>query len=259
MIRKIFSRYNKPDFLIIGAQKCGTTSLFHFLSQHPDLGLPTKKELHFFDLQYNKGIEWYYSLFPKKSFLKKKLTGEASPFYLFHSLVPERVFHHLPKIKIIVLLRNPIDRAYSQYNHQRKLGNEPIQSFEEAIVNEEGRIAAEEGKLKKGEINENLAYRRYSYVERGFYSVQIDRWLQYFSMNQMLFIKSEDFFEFPQKALNEVYAFLKISRILPHSLTPQNTNDYPLINDSTRDLHGKIFKEDSEKLKDLLGEKFDWY
>jgi len=258
MVHKIFSSKNKPTFLIIGAQKCGTTSLFYYLSQHPQLNLPALKEIHFFDLEYERGIDWYYRSFPKNPFLHNKLTGEASPYYLFHPLVPERVFKHLPKIKIIVLLRNPVDRAYSQYNHQRKLGNEPIQSFEEAIINEELRISEEEEKLKLGILKESHAFRRYSYIKRGLYSVQIERWLQYFTMSQMLFIKSEDFFECPNSVLNEVYDFLKIRRILPQSLTPQNTNDYPEIDFNTRENLRSYFEVDSKKLKALLGEKFSW-
>jgi hypothetical protein len=258
MLHRIFSSKNKPTFLIIGAQKCGTTSLFYYLSQHPQLNLPEIKEIHFFDLAYESGIEWYYRSFPKNPFLHYKLTGEASPYYLFHPLVPERVFKHLPKIKIIVLLRNPVDRAYSQYNHQRKLGNELIQSFEEAIINEESRISEEEEKLNLGILNESLAFRRYSYLKRGHYSVQIERWLQFFPMSQMLFIKSEDFFENPKIVLYEVYDFLKIRRILPQKLTPQNSNDYPKIAGDTRENLRKFFEVDSKKLKGLLGEKFSW-
>ncbi len=253
-----FDSLHQPDFLIIGAQKCGTSSLFYYLSQHPDLSLPNVKEIHFFDLNYKKGWEWYQDFYTKAKITDRKLTGEASPYYLFHPLVPERVFKHLPKVKIIVLLRNPIDRAYSHYRHQIKLGNEPIQSFEEAIVNEELRISAEEEKLKLGIMNESLAHRRYSYKSRGFYSLQIERWLKFFPMSQMLFIKSEDLFEHPKAVLNEVYDFLKIRRILPQSLTPQNTNDYPEIDVLTRENLRKFYEEDSFKLKRLLSDKFSW-
>jgi len=91
MLHRIFSSKNKPNFLIIGAQKCGTTSLFYYLSQHPQLNLPAIKEIHFFDLEYERGIGWYYSLFLKKTLASKKLTGEAFLYYLFHPLVSERV------------------------------------------------------------------------------------------------------------------------------------------------------------------------
>lgn len=248
----------KPDFLIIGAQKCGTTSLFYYLSQHPDIKMPEIKEIHFFDLQYHKGIEWYYSKFPKKPILKTTLTGEASPYYLFHPLVPERVFLHLPKTKIIVLLRNPVDRAYSHYNHQLKIGNEPIKSFEEAISFEETRISGEIEKIKAGIINESLSLRHYSYLRRGLYSEQVNNWLHYFSMKQMLFIKSEDLFESPKLALGKVYDFLKIKRKVSQNLTPQNTNEYPEISYSTKIVLSKFYEEESLKLKALLGDHFSW-
>jgi hypothetical protein len=221
--------------------------------------MPTIKEIHFFDLQYDEGIKWYYNLFPKKPFLKRIRTGEASPYYLYHPLVPERVFKHLPKAKLIVLLRNPIDRAYSHFMHQRtNIKNEPISHFEEAIDNERVRIAGEEEKLRLGIVSESHNFRHYSYVNRGLYFKQINSWLRYFSMSQILFIKSEDLFEHPELVLNEVYDFLKIRRILPQSLTPQNTNNYPKIADSTRENLRIFFEEDSKKLKSLLGDKFSW-
>jgi hypothetical protein len=96
----MFRKYNKPAFLIIGAQKAGTSSLFRYLSQHPDIRLPKRKELHFFDVKYENGTDWYEEQFPASSLLSGQITGEASPFYLFHPLVPERVhdFLHIPHI-----------------------------------------------------------------------------------------------------------------------------------------------------------------
>lgn len=102
------------QFLIIGAQKCGTSSLFYYLLQHPELALPEKKEIHFFDAKHQNGIGWYEDHFSHKKKADKQ-TGEATPYYLFHPLVPQRIAIHYPQIKLIVLLRSPIDRAYSHF------------------------------------------------------------------------------------------------------------------------------------------------
>jgi hypothetical protein len=251
-------RNKKPGFLIIGAQKCGTTSLFHYLSQHPDLNLPVTKEIHFFDLQYEKGIDWYESKFPSADTSCEKITGEASPYYLFHPLVPERVATHFPTIKLIVMLRNPVDRAYSHFMHQRKLNEEPIDLFETAIAMEDVRTTGEEEKLKFGLVDESLPHRRHSYVNRGYYYEQIKRWLKYFPMSQLLFVKSEELFQHPTKVLEEIYIFLNISRIMPSNLKPKNTNTYPEMLDDTRINLNIKFNEDSRKLKELLGAKFSW-
>lgn len=131
-----------PNFIIIGAQKGGTSSMFSYLKQHPQLQLPDIKEIHFFDNNYQKGSTWYKSHFPL-IIVKNKLTGEASPYYLFHPHVPQRVIQLCPKVKLIVMLRNPADRAYSHYMMQNKRKIDPLPTFEEAIDAEESRLRDE--------------------------------------------------------------------------------------------------------------------
>ncbi len=248
----------KPDFLIIGAQKCGTTSLFHYLRQHPDLTLPSQKEIQFFSLEYSMGWKWYMDQFPQKPFIKRRLTGEASPYYLFHPLVPERVAKHLPKVKLIVMLRDPVDRAYSHFWHEKKYMNESFDSFEEAIANEPERIFLEEQKLINNEIVQSQLFRSYSYISRGKYYTQISRWLQFYPISQMHFIKSENFFKNPKTELAELYRFLEIRQIQPVNLTPQNTNVYPELASELREKIDIYFEDDGRKLIQLLGNKFVW-
>ena len=248
----------KPDFLIIGAQKCGTSSLFHYLRQHPDLNLPTLKEIQFFTLDYSRGWKWYKNQFPHKLFFSRKLTGEASPYYLFHPLVPERVAHHLPGVKLIVMLRNPVDRAYSHFWHEKKFKTESLDSFEEAIANEHARISEEEQKLINNRIMVSQPYRSFSYLSRGMYYKQISDWLRFYPIRQMHFINSEKFFENPETQLAELYQFLGIRQIIPVNLTPQNTNTYPALKAEIRERVALNFIEDSKKLSELLGDKFIW-
>lgn len=247
-----------PHFLIIGAQKCGTTSLFYYLSQHPDLVLPASKEIHFFDLNYHKGLPWYMGQFPRKNVLTCKHTGEASPYYLLHPLVPERVALHLPDVKLIVMLRNPVDRAYSHFMHEKKLGNEPLSSFEEAIELEPSRIADEERRLMNREIEISMAYQCHSYTSRGLYFEQITRWLRFFPLSQFHFIKSESFFKDAKKEMERVYPFLRLRNILPVNFEKCNANMYPMLESHVRKGLVEKFREDGIKLASLLGNDFSW-
>jgi hypothetical protein len=248
----------KPDFLIIGAQKCGTSSLFHYLRQHPDLSLPLLKEIQFFSLEYSMGWKWYKDQFPEKPFFKRRLTGEASPYYLFHPLVPVRVAKHLPGVKLIVMMRNPVDRAYSHFWHEKKYKTESLDSFEEAIAKEPERTSEAEQKLINNEITQSQPYRSFSYLSRGMYFKQISGWLQFYPIRQMHFIKSENFFENPETELAELYRFLGIRQIMPVNLTPQNTNTYPKLEPEIRERVAVNFIGDGKKLSELLGDKFIW-
>jgi hypothetical protein len=247
-----------PDFLIIGAQKCGTTSLFYYLSQHPELHLPTEKEIHYFDLNFEKGTRWYTQFFGSEPAYAQKFTGEASPYYLFHPFVPERVASLVPEVKLIVLLRDPVERAYSHYMHQRKMGNEPLDSFPEAIRQEESRLMSDYRKIKSGIPDLGTAFRCYSYLHRGLYYDQIKRWLNYFPLSQFHFIRSETFFQTPEKTMEAVQAFLKITKHTPSDLRPMNTNLYTSLPDLTRKELYAFFAEDIDNLTKLIGNEFRW-
>ena len=143
-----------PDFLIIGTQRGGTTSLYNYLLARPQIAAATRKEVHFFDNNFHRGIPWYRAHFP--SLIQgdmaetirgqRFITGEASPYYLFHPHAPARAALVVPKAKLIVLLRNPVDRAYSHYCRMVKKGRETL-SFEDALAQEEIRTRGEGQRL----------------------------------------------------------------------------------------------------------------
>src|SRR5947209_20310719 len=147
-----------PDFIIIGTMRGGTTSLYSYLTTHPHIGSAYMKEVHFFDVYYSKGIGWYRSQFPSSiqkyyaEYVQKQqfITGEASPYYLFHPHAPKRITKFLPQVELIVLLRNPVSRAYSHYSHEVAGGHEKL-SFEEAIECEQERIGKEAERLARNE------------------------------------------------------------------------------------------------------------
>jgi hypothetical protein len=148
-----------PSFLIIGAMRSGTTSLHRYLLEHPAVFLPRAKEMHFFDDRYNLGLEWYASQFSIAG--PESRIGEATPNYMHDPVALDRISKIMPEARLVVILRNPVDRAYSHYWHNRARGREPL-SFEEAIAAEPERLA-----------RSRQDRRTYSYVDRGRYYEQL--------------------------------------------------------------------------------------
>jgi hypothetical protein len=256
-----------PNFLIIGANKCGTTTLYDYLKEHPNIGSATKKELHFFDRPYtfSKGLTWYRSQFPisklfshKFTSQEKLITGEASPEYLFHPLVPQRVAGCLPDVKIIVMLRNPVDRAYSHYKMTYRNGNENL-SFSEAISKESDRIGSILEQMKQKENFFDIAYERYSYLSRGIYVEQLQRWTNFFDRKQILVIKSEDFFAEPLDVLKKVFNFLEIPQWQPEELKVSHVGNYKQKIDSELRSHlNEFFAPHNQRLYEFLGTNYNW-
>jgi hypothetical protein len=209
-----------PNFLIIGVQKGGTSSLFYYLKYHPQVRRPIKKEMHFFNTHYSKGLKWYKAHFPLKS--KNKLTGEASPDYIFHPLSAERVRQLNPDMKLIILLRNPVERAYSAYQMNRRLGVDPRSTFQEAVD-------FELSHHDKFANQYNDAKHNFFYLERGKYAAQLSVWLNHFPKEQFLVINSQSFFENTSDELLKIYSFLKIDPVLPPTYKPMNVGNYPTL------------------------------
>ncbi|MFW6016652.1 MAG: sulfotransferase domain-containing protein [bacterium] len=252
------ARYRKlPDFIIIGVQKAGTSTLFEYLKLHPDLKVATTKEVHYYDEKYRRGKFYYKSFFPLKN--NKNLTGESSPFYFFHPRVPKRIFKDNPNVRLIVLLRNPVERAFSHYQHNLRKNREPIESFSEAIKNEEIRIE-EDRKLCCGNRSHSCyEYKHFSYLQRGKYSEQIEKWLHFFDINQFLFLKSEDFFEYPKSQLQRCYEFLGIRNIFPKEIKVYNAGKYShKPSDETIKSLIPYLQEENKKLSELIGKEFRW-
>jgi hypothetical protein len=260
-----------PDFLIIGTQRGGTTSLYNYLIARPGVGPAMVKELHFFDKKFNKGLLWYRAHFPssiQKNYFQLThkqafVTGEASAYYLFHPHAPKRVAKVLPLVKLIVMLRNPIDRAYSQYNFEVDLGRETL-PFEEALDREEERISKEREKILEDESYVSFDYSRYSYVARGIYVDQLQTWMKLFPKEQFLMLKSEDFYANPVEALEHTSKFLNLPELETHEkkknykLHNYNTTPYPTMNPATRKRLAEYFEPHNARLYEQLGVNFGW-
>ena len=237
-----------PDFIIIGTQRGGTTSLYRYLSEHPQIGSAYRKEVHFFDRYYGKGMDWYLAHFPLRG--EFPIVGEASPYYLFHPDVPGRIEAAVPAARFIVLLRNPVDRAYSQYHHKLKRGLETL-PFAEALDQEAERLSASDDPV-------GLPWRHHSYVARGLYVDQIRRWLERFPRERLLIIKSEEFFARPEAVLHQTQAFLGLEPRNPSDFKAYHMADYPEMEPATRRRLADHFAPYNRQLYDLLGRDFGW-
>jgi len=247
-----------PHFLIIGAQKGGTSSLYRYLSQHPQILPGIRKEIHFFDLHYHKGVKWYQAHFPLLQ--DCCITGEASPFYLCHPHAPKRIFQRIPNVKLIVLLRNPVERAISHYFHTVRHKREKL-SIEEAFRNEERRILPELAKMKKDESYSSDVYQRHSYKSRGIYVDQLKAYAEYFDREQMIILSSEDFFHNSAETLKKVFSFLNVApEFSPDDISPKNVGMYDseVVPESIYQYLTDYFAAYNEELYEFLGSDFEW-
>jgi Sulfotransferase domain len=265
-----------PSFLIIGAQRAGTTSLFHYLEQHPEVAAPSggdpsvwwSKELHYFDKRYARGLEWYRSFFPLEVTRRGArvrgrdlVAGEASPYYLFHPEVPARVAEVLPDVRLIALLRDPIERAYSHYQLSRRQGIEHL-PFEQAIAAEEKRLAEtgaskEAARLRRARIARNRRSVR-SYLSRGLYAEQLERWYAHFPREQILVLRTEDMQADPAAVYGQVLDHLGLTHWSPPDFVQRNRASYAPIDPVLRERLEERFVEPNARLAELLGRDFGW-
>jgi hypothetical protein len=253
-----------PDYLIIGTQRGGTTSLYKYLVQHPSLAHALTKELRFFDLNYERGMGWYRSRFPTRTYRRlvrsrggDLVVGEGSPDYMFHPLVPQRVRSAVPEVKLIVLLRDPVERAFSHYWHQFKRGHETL-AFEEAVEAEPTRLAGELEKILADPSYESYERHHHSYLARGRYAEQLERWLELFPRDQFLIERSEDLFADPALTYKRVLGFLGLPDFDLAEYETFNAFRSGEIEPGLRARLARGFEQDNGRLSDLLGRNFGW-
>lgn len=247
-----------PDFLMIGVMKGGTTSLFNYLAKHPQIHPPFRKEIKFFDIHYPQGLSWYRAHFP----LQVKMgpgtrTGEATPYYIFHPLALQRIADTLPQAKLITVLRNPIDRAYSHYNHMVRVGREPL-TFAEAIAQEEERLSGETEKIIADSSYSTFNHLHYSYLSRGRYIEQLKKCFQLFSREQVLILQSEELYTSPAITYKKVIDFLGLDAWKPDKFSVYKQGRYGDMPDKLRQQLIEYFKPYNEDLYAYLGMSFNW-
>jgi len=249
-----------PDALIIGAQKAGTTALYAYLRWHPQVLGPSWKEVNYFDRHYRRGERWYRGHFPNRLRLRRihdPIVAEASTGYLFHPLGPERVEALIPRARLIALVRDPVDRAYSHYQHEVALGRERL-SFEAAIDREDERMEGELERMLADPGYFSYAWWNYTYLARGRYAEQLERWLEVFPREQLLVVPMDDLRDAPR----ETYA-----RVLDYiGARPHELDDYPRIfsreysdmSPETRRRLSEYYAEPNRRLYALLERELEW-
>lgn len=250
-----------PSFIIVGAVRCGTTSLYYNICEHSSVLPASYDEIGFFDSNYELGISWYKSMFPTKFEIKKiksktgnSITGEDTPFYFWDKKSIQRIKKNIPKIKLIVLLRNPIDRAYSNYHLGVRLGSESL-SFEDSIK-KEIQLLEKENSFENDEIKKFLRPR--SYIAKGLYYQQIKNWFDVFSKDQILVLNTENLSDKPNQTLKQIFEFLDLPNEKIQNIQNRKVGNYQKMNKDTREYLKKIFKPQNEKLFKILGREFEW-
>lgn len=209
-----------PSFLIMGGQRCGTTSLARTLSAHPAMfNALRQREVHYFDLAYWHGLSWYRSHFPllararlaSRGTWSRPVAFESSPYYLFHPLAPERIHRDLPGVKLLVLLRDPVERAYSAHTHELELGFE-TEPFERALELESTRLAGEAERILADPGYNSYSHQHYAYRTRGQYVEQLERLERTFGRERIHVMDSGDLFADPEPVYHAALDFLG----LPH-------------------------------------------
>ncbi|MEC7500127.1 MAG: sulfotransferase domain-containing protein [Planctomycetota bacterium] len=253
-----------PDFLIIGAMKGGTTSLYDYLCRHEKVEVAFRKEVHYFDGNYTRGTPWYRGNFPTHRRMQQlgegAVTGEATPYYLYHQAAAERIAGVVPQARLIAVLRDPADRAISHYFHSVRTGMD-TRPIRQAFAEENQYVQAEEQRVLRDDYTSDQ-HRMWSYVSRGHYAQQLEAYFQRFSREQMLILKSEEFFTEPQQSVNQVTGFLGLSPVMLDDLEVLNAGTYaksdPPEVAAVREELQDYFRPHNQRLSELLNRDFIW-
>jgi len=208
-----------PDFLVVGAQRCGTTSLHRALAAHPRVATPlAHKGVHYFDTNFGRSVAWYRGHFPTRAALHLRgssppVAFESSPYYMFHPAAPDRIARTIAGVRAVAVLRDPVERAYSQYTHELARGFEQVRSFEEALELESGRLEGEEERLVRDDEYVSFAHQHQAYVARSEYGVQLRRLHDALGPDRVLVVDFEDLARQPAATLAAVQEFLGL---VPH-------------------------------------------
>jgi hypothetical protein len=266
----------QPEFLIIGAKRGGSTSFYYDLLRHSQIAplfprpdhLPkaaATKGVHYFDQNYHRGERWYRSHLPS-GFVRGRqahrvglpvITGEASPYYLFHPGAAERAAAMLPRAKVIAVLRDPVQRTYSHWKERRRESAEEL-DFSAALAAEDSRIGAIEDELRRNPAAHSYAHENQSYARQSEYVTALRRWYQHYPREQILILASEDYYADPQATLSQAQDFLGLDRQQLASGDVRNAAVGDAIDPVVAAELRKRFAPYNEQLCQLTGRDFPW-
>lgn len=252
----------RPGFLIAGAQRCGTTSLFRMLAQHPQVRPPLmNKGIHYFDTAANfyRGQSFYAAHFPIRRPGESEFatTGEASPYYLFHPLAASRIAAEAPDAKVIVLLRDPVERAFSAYKQETGREFENL-TFEAALDAEPQRLAGEHERIVADHCYQSFSHQHHAYVARGQYADQLERMISVVGRENVMVLDGADFFSQGLPQWPELMTFLGLRSWTPPNPVRANSRPSEPMPESIRIRLSAQFESSNARLADLLGRTPSW-
>jgi hypothetical protein len=258
-----------PSFIVIGGQRCGTTTIFKSLSDHPQIMRPpVEKGTDYYTLNYSRGFDWYRGHFPLRSSARLQSRGipgakdavafEACTYYMFHPLAIERLAKDFPDIKLVAMLRDPVERAYSAYKHEFARGFESESSFERALELEDTRLAGEIERMRADPDYESIAHRHHAYALRGQYVEQLERVFQHFPREQVHVMESESFFADPEREYASLTAFLGLETFMPAKFDQHNARPSSPMPQAAKERLEQHYRSYDERLEQLLGRRVAW-
>ena len=256
-----------PSWIVVGAQRSGTSSLYEYLVSHPLVLRAAREEIHYFDNNYHRGIKWYGGHFATRISARfvardedcEAMTGEATPYYMAHPLALQRIAKNLPRVKVLVILRNPVDRAYSHFHHERNLGREPLQSFEDALDHEPQRLEGEVARiLAENSSYYSYAHQNFSYITRGYYAEQVARIFDLFPRHNVLVTSSERLSKEPAVVYAEILEFLGLPKYRLRRFPRYSALSYPPMRPDLRTRLQTIFAAENDRLFKLVKVNFGW-
>lgn len=253
-----------PNLLIVGAMRAGTSSLYKYLSMHPNAHRSVRKEVEYFSQHYHRTQHWYRAHWPVFPILSRDnhVYFEASPNYLFHPLAAKRAKQLVPEAKVIVLLRDPVERAFSHYRHMERLGYECL-PFADAVEAEAERTAEDwTASRANPETPLSKAVLRYSYLRRGHYVRYLKEWIDHFGHDRVHVINFDTFYDDPATRYSEVLEFTGLLPWFPydfvnysfHGATRPDAQLDPALKHQLRE----HFQSSNEELFDLIGTQMEW-
>ncbi|WP_293352561.1 MULTISPECIES: sulfotransferase [unclassified Microcoleus] len=246
-------RSREPDFIIIGSPRCGTTSLYKYITSHPHILPAANKEICFFSEHFNKGLAWYQAHFPPPIDAHHFLTGEATPTYLTHPLAASRLHGCLPKVKLIVILRNPVDRALSHYQMLVRRGTE-CRTFEKAIDAELQLLSA----ATETSLADKSFWKDCHYIYKSLYACSLKQWMNLFPKEQFLILQSEEFYANPAATLSQVFNFLDLPDYQLRDYKQYNGGNYQPANDVVCQRLREYFQQHNQELAEYVQRQFIW-
>ena len=257
-----------PSFIMAGAQRAGTTAIHRALLAHPAIVPPAfHKGVNYFDLAYYRSPSWYRGHFPIRAVAERRTAGvdggprtfESSGYYMFHPCAAERLARDLPDMKLIVSLRDPVERAFSQYRREVTGGFETAETFELALELEPERLAGEADKMRADPRYASHSHRHHSYVAKGEYVEQVRRLFDLFGRDQVLVLDSETFAAEPQRTYDQILAFTGLPPFQPPAFGRWNARERPQpLADDTRKRLEAHFEPYDAALAELLDRPLAW-